>query len=220
MVQVFISHSKKDEDLIRITDLNFKSAGISPLFMEFTPESEPPFKKIEKNIATSDAVFLFLTENLKSSDFTQNWVAFEVGLTRRSNKPLFVVEDINNRVHFPVPYLTDYILYEPTKIEDWQNIQKILQKMKQAIENNNLRMGLTAGGAVLGGLLSSKDRIGGALVGGFTGLVIGGILMALKEAASVDSIKTKCPKCGITFNLYSRFRSFTCPSCRMELRFG
>lgn len=219
MVYVFISHSKKDVDLVRTIDLNFRSVGIAPLFMEFTPESEPPYEKIEENINISDAVFLFLTQNVKSSDHTQNWVSFEIGLAKKSNKPLFVVEDVNNKVHFPVPYLTDYILYEPTEIGDWQTIQKILQKIKQTIENNKLLIGLTVGGAVLGGLLS-KGRVSGVLAGGFVGLALGGILIALNEAASADSIKTECPRCSITFNFYSRFKSFPCPSCRIELKFG
>jgi len=217
MVNVFISHSRKDKELIRAIDDIFRSVDVTPLFMEFTPESKPPYKKIEENVTKSNAVFLFLTENVISSEYTKNWISFEGGLAKKANKELFVVEDVNNRIHFPVSYVTDYILYEPTEIGDWRTIQKILQNIKQIIENNKLIVGLTIGGAILGGLDTKK--IDGAFVGGFAGLILGGILTSLDRAAGADSIKVKCPQCGIEFNFYSRFGSFPCPSCRIELKF-
>lgn len=221
MVNVFISHSKEDKELVGIIDQNFRSVGVTPLFMEFTPESEPPpYKKIEGNIDISSAVFLFLTQNVKFSDYTQNWILFEVGLAKKSNKPLFIMEDVNNKVHFPVPYLTDYVLYEPTKIQDWQEIQKILRKLKLDTENKELLRNLAIGGAIIGGITDEKDRIRGVLVGGFAGSVLGGIICALKEPIQLNPIRVRCFKCKIEFNLYSRFREFPCPSCRTDLRFG
>lgn len=219
MINIFISHSKKDAELVRIIDLNLRAVGITPLFMEFTPESEPPYAKIEENVKNSDAVFLFLTQNVLSSIYTQNWISFEVGLAKNTNKPLFLVEDGNNTVHFPVPYVSSYILYEPQKIEDWKTIQQILLNLKQIIENNKLLAGLTVGGVVLGTLLNEKDRLSGALTGGFVGLVLGGILTSLNQATKVHTIKISCPKCKLPFDYYSNFRKFPCPSCRTELEF-
>lgn len=220
MVNVFISHSKKDAELVKEIGYNFRTVDITPMFMEFTPESEPPYKKIEENINISDAVFLFLTQNVKSSDYTSNWISFEVGLAKRSNKSLFVIEDANNKVPFPIPYLTDYILYEPTKIEDWEKIRMILQKLKQIVEKNKLIISLAVGGAALGGLSNEKDRIRGILTGGFAGLVLGGIINSLRYAIQVNSVRIKCPKCKLEFNFYSRFTNFSCPSCRTNLKFG
>lgn len=167
MVYVFVSHSKKDTELVEIINHNFRSVGGVPLFMEFTPESEPPYKKIEGNIDLSKAVFLFLTPNVTSSDYTKNWISFEVGLAKKTNKPVFVVEDFNNKIHFPVPYITDYILYEPAKVEDWIGLQKILQKIKRVVEDNKLLLGLTGAGAILGGLVDRSIR--GVLIGGMGG---------------------------------------------------
>jgi hypothetical protein len=217
MVYVFISHSRKDTELVRVIDHNFRSVGVVPLFMEFTPESEPPYRKIEENVDLARAVFLFLTPNVTSSEYTKNWVSFEVGLAKKANKPVFVVEDFNNKVHFPVPYLTDYILYEPAKTEDWTSLQKILQKLRRIIENNKLLLGLTGAGAILGGLISRNIK--GILIGGAGGAIFAGILIALKPSISVNSVRMKCAKCGIEFNFYSKFSVFPCPSCRMELRF-
>jgi hypothetical protein len=218
MFYVFISHSKKDTELVEIINHNFRSMDVVPLFMEFAPESEPPYKKIEEHIKLSDAVFLFLTQNVVSSDYTKNWISFEVGLAKASNKPVFVIEDFNGKINFPVPYLTDYILYEPTKIEDWTNLRKILQKLKRVVENNRSLLGLTGLGAILGGLIDQEDRLRGILIGSIGGAIFAGILNALTPAVSVDPTRIKCAKCGIEFNLYSRARLFPCPSCRTELR--
>ena len=217
MVYVFISHSKKDVELVRVIKTNFMSAGITPLFMEFTPESKPPYAKIEENIKNSDAVFLFLTQNIISSKYTENWISFEVGLAKAANKPLFLTEDINNKVHYPVPYVSSYILYEPTKIEDWRTIQQILLNLKRLIENKKFLVGLTVGGAILGGLINKKDRVCGALLGGSYGMVFGGILTALNQATKTYRINVSCPKCKLSFDYYSIFTQFPCPSCRTEL---
>ena len=217
MVYVFISHSKKDTELVKIINHNFRSVDVVPLFMEFTPESEPLYKKIEENVDLSEAVFLFLTPNVISSDYTKNWITFEVGLAKKANKPVFVVEDFISKVHFPVPYLTDYVLYEPAKVEDWIGLQKILQKIKRVVEDNKLLLGLTGAGAILGGLIDRSIR--GILIGGMAGMIFAGILNALQSPIRVNSIRTKCTKCGIEFNFYSKFSVFPCPSCRTELRF-
>lgn len=219
-MDVFISHSKKDGELVGVIDHNFKTVDITPLFMEFTPESKPPYTKIEENLNLSAAIFLFLTQNIKSSDYTQNWISFEVGLAKKSNKPLFVIEDANNKVHFPVPYLTDYILYEQTKIEDWQKIHNVLRKLKENVEKNKLIISLTVGGALVGGLTDKKDGARGMLLGSFTGLVLGGIINALIQSIPVESTRVKCPDCKLEFNFYSRFNDFPCPSCRINLKFG
>lgn len=214
---VFISHSKKDAELVEIINHNFRSVGVTPLFMEFTPESEPPHKKIEERVKLSSAVFLFLTQNVFSSEYTKNWISFEVGLAKANNKPVYVMEDLNNKVNFPIPYLTDYVLYEPTNVESWTDLQKIVGKLKQTLEDKNrLLLGL-AGGAILGGLADSQDQVRGAILGGIGGAVLGGILNALTSTTSVDFTRTKCTKCGIEFNLHSKVRQFPCPSCRTEL---
>jgi|GEM_PF-1043227 len=217
MVYVFISHSRKDTELVEIINYNFRSEGVVPLFMEFTPESEPPYKKIEENVKSSNAVFLFLTQNVISSDYTKNWISFEVGLAKAFNKPAFVIEDFNNKIHFPVPYLTDYVLYDPTKIEDWINLRRILQGIKQVVESNTLLLGLTGLGAILGGLIDRDDRIRGILIGGLGGAIIAGIIVAIKASAPATPFKIKCPKCRIEFNLYSKFSEFSCPSCRTKI---
>ena len=187
--------------------------------MEFTPESKPPYKKIDENINLSNAIFLFLTQNVISSEYTKNWISHEMALAKAANKPVFVVEDFNNNIHFPVPYLTDYVLYEPTKVEDWTNLQKILRKIKQVAENNKLLSGFTGAGAVLGGLTNQQNIVEGILTGGACGMIFGGIVNALNPPISVNSIKTKCENCGIEFNFYSKFKAFQCPSCRTELEF-
>jgi len=217
MINVFISHSRKDAELVKVINNNFILAGCKPAFMEFTPQSKPPFKKIEENVSSADAVFLFLTENVKASDYTQNWISFEVGLAKKSRKPLYIVEDAHNKIHFPVPYLTDYILYEPTKIQDWLLIAKILKKLEKTIEKAKLPFALVFFGGSIGVLADNKKIIQNMLIGGAAGYILSGLINSLIPNEQPNAIKLICPKCKIDFNLYTRFISFPCPSCRTAL---
>lgn len=217
MIKVFISHSRRDAELVKVIDNNFNLAGVKPMFMEFTPQSEPPYKKIEENVSIANAIFLFLTENVKVSDYTQNWISFEVGLAEKSGKPLYIIEDVHNKIHFPVPYLTDYILYEPTKIQDWLQIEKILKKLEKTIEKTKLPFALAFFSGSIGALADNKKMIRGTLIGGTVGLILGGIINSLTPDEQPKAIKIKCPECKISFNLYSRFTRFPCPSCRANL---
>lgn len=53
------------------------------------------------------ALFLVLTKNLFKNEYTQSWVAFEIGVAATAPAiPIFVF--IEHNVDFPVPYLNYY----------------------------------------------------------------------------------------------------------------
>jgi len=52
--------------------------------------------------------FLILTRNLTKTEYTQNWVAFEVGVASTIDPTIPVIVFTEENVDFPVPYLTHY----------------------------------------------------------------------------------------------------------------
>lgn len=213
MATIFISHSRRDAELVKMIDSNLRSVGITPILREFTPESKPPYADIDADIARSDAVFTFLTQNVKVTDHTQNWVTHEITKAHDLNKPTYIIEDRNNPVHFPIPKLKNYILYDQTSVNDWTLIQNIASSIKR---NAEILLGALATG-VAGALLFKRNRAAG-FVGG---TALGGILLALTlpEAQLRTPLVIKCAKCGIVFNLYTNLNldCLYCPSCRAIL---
>jgi hypothetical protein len=105
--QIFISHSAKDKKVVEYFVNKFADTGVKPVLMEYekwSRESKPNWKWIKDEIQKSKILFLILTLNLVKTEYTQNWVAFEVGVASTNNLPVFVFKE--EKVDFPVPYLT------------------------------------------------------------------------------------------------------------------
>src|SRR2546426_3277352 len=70
-----------------------QNVGHTVIIEEFVPKeqkAEVPYEEIRRNVQRSTYVFLFLTDNVVVTEYTKNWVAFEVGLTSANQKRLFV----------------------------------------------------------------------------------------------------------------------------------
>jgi hypothetical protein len=109
--QIFVSHSQYDKDIRKDFSEIFATAGIKAKYMEFEKLMPPAWKEIKQQLKQSEAVFLLLGPNIRRSSYTENWVAFEVGLACAFDKEVWVFEPINSNINFPVPYVTDYVLY-------------------------------------------------------------------------------------------------------------
>lgn len=63
MATIFISHSKRDEDLVTDIAKVLRNIGHTPIIEEFIPEEEKepvPYEEIRKNVSLSQYMFLFL----------------------------------------------------------------------------------------------------------------------------------------------------------------
>lgn len=151
----------------------------------------------------SDYVFLFLTDNIVKTEFTHNWVSFEVGVAANARKKLFVFERLGVPVQYPIPYLTDYMIFAEEDINDILNIQALSKKLKGTSK--------TLKGAGIGALIGVPFGPLGLIVGGGVGYFFG--------ARSEKQIrKVNCSKCQISFNYHSlKYTKFSCPSCRNEI---
>lgn len=111
MTQIFVSHSQYDTEIRASFDTVFARTGIKSVCMEFEQIYPPAWEKIKNQIRTSDTIFLLLGPNVRSSIHTQNWIAFEVGLACAFGKEVWVFEEDGSYIEFPIPYLTDYMIY-------------------------------------------------------------------------------------------------------------
>jgi hypothetical protein len=111
MVQIFVSHSKYDKDIRASFDTVFARTGVKSVCMEFEQMRSPEWQEIKNAVNSSEAVFLLLGQNVRRSIHTQNWIAFEVGLACAFSKDVWVFEQEGSNIKFPIPYLTDYMIY-------------------------------------------------------------------------------------------------------------
>ena len=209
MLKVFISHSSKDEELVKDINYNLRLAQIEPLIAEFEKVESPPYKTIDKMLEESDALFLFLTPNVMDSHHTRSWVTYELSAAHTLKKKVFVFEQLNKQVPFPVPYLTHYFLYDPQRKEDRRKIIEIAKSQVPSVD---------LGAFVVGGILGAPFGPLGSLIGG----AIVASLAAQQRNRAIFSQDITCPypNCGINYKLYSELYdgfSWKCPTCRRDV---
>lgn len=141
IVQLFISHAKRDKDLCdRFESMTTRVGGFRVFRSEFESVEPPAWETIKKTMNDSVAMFLLvgkelvkaqeLAENDRNSrevwKYTHNWIAYEVGLACQQNKDVWVICD-DAQINFPVPYLTHYITAgihreDGDNVKFWKNI--------------------------------------------------------------------------------------------------
>jgi ribosomal protein S27E len=121
MFQVFISHSKYDEEFCNAFDSACASVGLKRFRSEFENIEKPAWKTIKGEIKKSNALFLLVGKELakrqssclvnspENTDwlFTQNWISYEIGVASQRGIDVWVLCDPID-INFPVPYLNCY----------------------------------------------------------------------------------------------------------------
>jgi hypothetical protein len=127
--KIFLSHSKHDREILNFFMASFGLVdGIVPQVIEFEELQAPPWAYIRDEMMKSKAIFILLGENVvKTNIHTQNWISFEVGLACALNKEVWVFEQINVDVHFPIPYLHYYFQYDPSNDNTMKKIREIIK---------------------------------------------------------------------------------------------
>ena len=127
MPQIFVSHSQYDKDIRASFDMVFARTGVKSICMKFERIYPPAWQEIKNQITASEAVFLLLGPNIRSSIHTQNWVAFEVGLACAFGKEVWVFEQYDSYIEFPIPYLTDYLLYNLEDSNQFDYVRRTIE---------------------------------------------------------------------------------------------
>jgi hypothetical protein len=208
MAQIFVSHSRRDKDIIHFFLEAFAGTKVKPLLEEL--EQEPPVgvtaEKIEQDIQSSNAVFLLLSENVENLKHTRDWMNWECGTAK--NKDMWVFEPFESlgRIMVVVPRLNHYVLFE--RSHEWR---KHLRSIIQSYDDSHVipTLAATTGG---GALLSEKDRGSGAAVGFAVGLA--GLLFHSMSRPSLG-IDVRCWKCCSNYKVH-RFGNFRCVVCNAD----
>jgi len=207
MAKVFISHSSKDTDIVKQITYHLKLVQVEPLVAEFESVERPPYRTIDRMLQESDALFFFLTPNVADSAHTRSWVDYEVSAAQK--KPVYVFEQLNRQVVFPIPFLTHYFLYDPSRKEDWDKLFEIAKLASPSVE---------LGAFVAGGILGAPFGPLGSLIGG----AVATSMARHQRESAIFSQDITCPYagCGISFKFYSQLYEgfqFPCPTCRKNI---
>ncbi len=187
-------------EVIEVFRNAFYGTKVKPVLMEYEQYVNPPWQEIKNAIIQSSALFVLLGINLKSSDYTQNWVSYEVGVADALNRQIWVFEDINNKVLFPIPNVHHYMLYNPSQMDSMNYLRMIISSYA-----------VNEGGALAGlfiGLAASTNP----LVALATTLIGSKINVPQRPIG----IKVVCPypDCRVSFGFHNTDKQLLCPACR------
>lgn len=135
---VFISHSSKDEELVKAIRQALQNAGVNPVFYEeFIKSSDldiPCADEIANLIDRSCAVFILLGKKVGELPHTQGWIGYEVGVasikSRREKEAdfyhigsVFLVEDVTQQYNAAIPYIDYVYLFDFGNKLHWKGVE-------------------------------------------------------------------------------------------------
>ena len=62
-----------------------------------------------------------------NTDYTQNWVSYEVGVADEASRETWVFEDVNNQAIFPIPKVNHYVLYSANNQDSLNYLKTIIR---------------------------------------------------------------------------------------------
>jgi hypothetical protein len=129
-----MSHSKLDADIVNYFSKAFARVGLTVNLMELEDLSNKyaGYEILNTIRNESDGVAVLLGRNLLSPrtitpQFIHNWVNFEVGAAAGVGKSVWVFEEYGKNIHFPIPYVTDYVQYNLDNTEHLRVIGEIVK---------------------------------------------------------------------------------------------
>lgn len=212
MAQVFISHSKKDQELIDNVAQMLKNVDEVPIVMEYMPKKardRPNWSLIRKHVADSEYLMLFKTDNALVTDFTKSWIIYEVGLAAAYEKRLFVFERKGPPIKFPIPYVTDYMIFDPNRVKDFLMIQSIVAGSKKSTKSGKDYNDVYKDMHLLAPQIKTMEYIIDAFSGN----------MFSSGIKSNEDFNVSCSRCRTKFRYYSwKNFPFNCPVCLTAIK--
>lgn len=202
MAQIFVSHSRRDKEIIHFFLEAFAGTKVKPHLEEL--ETEVPTgvnaSKIAADIQMSNAVFVLLSQNVENLSHTRDWINWECGTA--SNKDIWVFEPLETlgNVRVVVPRVNHYVLFERT--DEWRKYVRTLIGTYDDSHVIPTLSAATGGGALIG-------EAPGAAIGFAVGLV--GLLL-LNISKPSFGVPVRCWNCLANYKIH-RYGNFRCPVC-------
>ncbi|MBE0481553.1 MAG: hypothetical protein IBX68_11315 [Dehalococcoidia bacterium] len=80
---------------------------------DYTPGKIPPWLRLREQVENAVAVFCLKGPEIGESAFSVNWVSWQLGVAAAMEKPVWVFESVRSPTFLPLPYLTDYVPFDP-----------------------------------------------------------------------------------------------------------
>ena len=210
MAQIFVSHSQKDKDLVSFFSNAFAGTKLKAIFEEFEKiiKGKVTSAHIIKDIESSKAVFVILSQNVQGIPHTRDWVIWETGVAKSRDIWVFEPYSQFGRISIVTPYLRHYVIFDTS--DDW--LRYIRRIIKSYDDSHVLPTLLVTGG--IGAALAEKDKMGGAVLGALAGLAISD-----KSKERPTGIGVICSNCSSSYNIHipQRMNIFRCPVCNKYL---
>jgi len=206
-MEAFLSHSRKDERIVNSTFKICQRAKIKPNIAEFEDIERGKLgaEEIRDMIGKSELFFMFLSENVINDKdygktiYTQNWVNFELGCAyaqKKVKKKFIYIFEPFAQLHFPIPYLDYYILYDPNYDPHWYYIEEVIAQEREFSEvtkslNPLVKMFIA--------VYSLQERLKGHPV---------------QRPSKRLGFQIHHKVCGVKYTLLSKPEQWCCPKCR------
>ena len=120
MAQIFISHSRKDKNIIDFFLEAFAGTNVKPHLEEL--EKDVPTgitaNQIGIDIQASNCLFVLLSENVGNLKHTRDWVNWECGTAINKDIWIFEPSESLGKINIVSPRLNHYVLFEKT--DEWR----------------------------------------------------------------------------------------------------
>src|SRR5713101_82098 len=107
MVDIFVSHSSADKELVAVIQDAFGEIGVDGYFAEFKMEGKPVPEKLRDAMRGSRAVVVLWTRNVSDVQKTRDVVNAEIGEAHMAGKPVYVFREEGTEVPLLLSYITD-----------------------------------------------------------------------------------------------------------------
>lgn len=124
-MKVFISHSRHDNEIVKIVGTEIRDKGHNPFLAEKAISSERMEEKLFGNISSSNIVLVLWTENVAEKRETRDMVLWEIILGRYLDKRIIVFVDKKLKAS---PVIDQLVVYNPLNFENKTEIKKAVRE--------------------------------------------------------------------------------------------
>ena len=126
--QIFISHSRDDENLLDELDRVFGKLPMKQYRASFEDQSPPVSADLKNEINESAAMIVVLGRNAQAKTHTMIWIGWEAGVAAEAGIPVWILEDVSSNVTEPIPSFTDYVLWDSQDREQKRILRDVLER--------------------------------------------------------------------------------------------